>query len=464
MNNSEKEPNISNGSRLGLVVLRWNNRFRSPRCRVALTLSAAILTFLFLLVHTGYKHSLTNPPSTIDDQISYDSLGWSLSQGNGFVFDAQGSFLEPYRKVGTANKIPHWEKQTTAYRPPLYPALLSFGNQIFGRQFWWGRGINFLCVALTAGLIVWTVARIAGPIPATLAGISYSILDWRVRDAARHLLTESLAGFLVAVLTFLLVIYAANPRYRTALLAGLIFGLSILARGIFVLWTPILGILLLFIHRKKWAGWCNARSFKLTGTFFAAAFVVCAPWIIRNCAVTGAFMPMGTLGGMELSAGYSDEAYALNGVWNNLRGTPFYQDLDLAEREGVEKEVAYAKNSTSRAIAWSVQNWYKLPILIGMKILNESVLELYSFTFIPALFGLLFLMRQKEGWVYSVIIVAALFSVALTWSVRGRFLIPILYVTHVCAAIGIWCTFLAITINRNQTASLVNEPPVSHNR
>lgn len=446
---------------LGDFLLNWNCRFSTQFVRILFSGLAFLFAFAFLIVHTNAKHTLAGPIRILGDEISYDSIAWSLSKGEGILHDTTDSeFREPYEK-GIQNgdlqgPIPGWKHYVTGYRPPLYPLVLSIGNRAFGRQFWFGRGFNFLCVAGTCGLIVWVTFGLAGPIPAFLGGLGYAILDWRVRESARRLLTESFAVLLVALFAMVLIRYAKKPSTRMAILSGLLFGVAALSRGIFVLWTPVLIVLLLVIHRRKLIAIFSAESCKLLAAFLVCFGVVYSPWAIRNCLVTGEFMPLGTQGSMELSAGYSDIAYANGGLWNDLRPTGFYDDFDHEGLKGIELEVAYAQESKSRAVSWSLQNWYRLPLLVVMKLFNETVSEFYSFSLIPSILGFLFLLRREEGWVFCGLVLSVLFSVALTWSVAGRFLFPLMFINYVCAGVGFWAAFLAVTANREQTSTLMS--------
>jgi hypothetical protein len=87
-----------------------------------------------------------------------------------------------------------------------------------------------------------------------------------------------------------------------------------------------------------------------------------------------------------------------------------------------------------------IENWYKLPALAAMKVLNEFRPYRFEQAYLSAfaLLGLIAMRRRPEASVGWVLILAATISIALTWSVNGRFVVPLVFVIHVFAAIGLW--------------------------
>jgi hypothetical protein len=55
------------------------------------------------------------------------------------------------------------------------------------------------------------------------------------------------------------------------------------------------------------------------------------------------------------------------------------------------------------------------------------------------------LAQGVEGWVFGGLLLTNVVAVAVTWSVEGRFLVPLLFVFHVLAAMGLWSTLLVLT-------------------
>ncbi|MFG0334667.1 MAG: hypothetical protein ACF8TS_15025, partial [Maioricimonas sp. JB049] len=175
--------------------------------------SFVALSLVALLVHFAAKYGLDVPPSATGDEPSYDSIGWELSQGRGYRIDYSNErFLEPYlaasRSADPPLPVPEGRSGRTALRPPLFPLVIAGTDLLFGRQFWSVRVVNCVAMAATCGLIAHFACRHAGLIPAIAMAFGFLVLDVRTRLYARAILTEALAGLLVAGMT------AALLRYR----------------------------------------------------------------------------------------------------------------------------------------------------------------------------------------------------------------------------------------------------------
>ena len=89
-----------------------------------------------------------------------------------------------------------------------------------------------------------------------------------------------------------------------------------------------------------------------------------------------------------------------------------------------------------------MQNPTKLPVLALLKVWNEwrpyGVRQ--TFLLIFAALGLLFLLWRvpRAAAVYFCILTACTLSIAITWSVGGRFLVPVLPVAIGLSSLGMW--------------------------
>jgi hypothetical protein len=356
-------------------------------------------------------------------------------------------------------------------------------------------------------MITWTVCRLAGPVPALLAVIQFLVVDPRVRVNAREILTEGLACLLIAVLTVVLVRLANRPRFGAALLAGGIIGLAMLLRTMFVFWIPVLAVAIwltprysrhryaasslrasasaaregdapaeplggMDAHRgsdrqeprppsatrPKEQEQTTATSSALAAAFVLSACLLFAPWGVRNCMVLERLMPLGTQGTIELSAGYSDAAFARWGMWHNLEEAGFFVAIDRADQTELEWEVARADYSRRYAVEWCRRHPVQSALLPVMKVFQEfrphMSGDLYVLAF--ALLGLAHIRGTPEGRAWGMILTATAVGVALTWSVAGRFVVPMLYVLHCAAAVGVWQSLIACTVGR-QSCPAYNE-------
>ena len=410
-------------------LVKLNRRYDSARCRVALSAVVFALAFSTYIVHTHHRHSLTAVPSVTGDSAEYDSIAWELSHGRGFEIDlSDPDFRRPYlndpESAGTAADWPQERYGVTAKRPPLYVAVLSAGNLGFGRQFWFARVVNILCLSATCVLVTWTVARVAGPVPALIAAFQFVVVDWRTRFYGRELLTEAASALFVAVLAVLLIQMETRPRLRMAAAAGAVCGLAVMTRSIFVLWLPGLGLLLLRGGHVRHAAALHRSSLLRAGAFMVAAGVVVSGWWWRNCQILEGIAPLGTQGRMELAAGYSDMAFQSGGMWSNLREAGVYDSVLDPAQSGLEQEEAIANESTRLAGSWVTDNLHKLPMLAAGKVFHElrphGSGDLYVLSF--AVLGLLALRGSPECRVMCGLILACLIGVSLTWSTSGRLL------------------------------------------
>ncbi|VAX40724.1 hypothetical protein MNBD_PLANCTO02-3047, partial [hydrothermal vent metagenome] len=55
-----------------------------------------------------------------------------------------------------------------------------------------------------------------------------------------------------------------------------------------------------------------------------------------------------------------------------------------------------------------------------------------------SLWGMILLWKTEYGRVFQGLIATSIFAIGATWSVEGRFLVPLLFLIHVLAAIGCW--------------------------
>ncbi|MFO1095791.1 MAG: glycosyltransferase family 39 protein [Planctomycetaceae bacterium] len=469
-------------SRLGECMVRLlclNEQYATPRVRWLITLGVWIGSIAALMWAADRAVGLNSPPPVFGDEASYDALGWELAAGRGFALNlADPEFLKPYADLepaaaGQLATAPG--RGPIASRPPLLPLVMAGLNRMFGRQFRAVRLVNVAAMATVAALVAWTVCRLAGPLPALLGVFQFLVVDPRVRVASREILTEALACLLVAVLTLTLRQLFVRPRLTTALIAGAVVGLAVLLRTMFVLWLPVLLVMLWmtprYVRRAASGGAARqeprppdaelransptAGGVTLVAAFLMAAMVVFAPWGVRNCRVLGRFMPLGTQGTIELPSGYSDEAFARGGMWHNLDESGCFRSVDIETNTQLQREVARADYSSRLATAWCRAHPVQTALLPFMKVFQEfrphMSADLYVLAF--ALLGLAVVRGTPEGRAGGTILLAIAFSVGLTWSVAGRFVFPALYVLHCAAAIGVWTSVMACTLGRRDVAA-----------
>jgi hypothetical protein len=413
---------------------------------------------------------LNCPPTTGGDEPDYDSLGWELSHGRGYQFNfADPGFRAPYDAAARDQPELYFLMSTrvgaTAYRPPLFPLVIAGTDVLLGRQFWGIRLINGACVAATCGLVAHVVWRMAGLAPALLGAFVFVVIDYRTRLYSRAILTEAIACVLVALLALALTKSARTQRLYWAGVAGIVAGLGVLARNMMAAWLPGIALIIYLVARRSWppiettgtpdrdtsgprpAPAPRRRALAAAGVFLAATVAVLLPWMVRNCVALGAFMPLGIQGLNELSAGYSDVAFATGGVWSNAATRGFFDPIKNPGLPSLAQERTQARYSSGQAKRWVLENPGKALLLAPLKVFHEFRPRSPSEWFILglALVGLVQLAQGVEGWVFGGLLLTNVVAVAVTWSVEGRFLVPLLFVFHVLAAVGLWSTLLVPT-------------------
>lgn len=400
-------------------------------------------TALLFVSWVSWRFGLNHPPATSGDEPSYDSMAWELSSGGGFATDyRKPDFRELYDRAAQTNPdlytLPKTTAGTIAYRPPLYSVVMAATNLLLGRQLWGIRLIDILAMSATAGLLAHYLRRNFG-LHTSLAGVVLFVaVDTRTRLYARAILTEALACLLLTLLTLTLLRLAKTYRTRDVILAGFLAGLSVLTRSVVILWLPGLAVLLYVIFRRA-HDLPLRRALSSVALFSAVTVGVISPWAVRNTMVLGSFKPMGTQGLMELSAGYSDVAWEHRGVWQNLGQHGFFEDVTTRELTELEREVATAEFSRSRAMTWIRGNLWKLPVLAAMKLYHEfrPYTAPEAFILIMAVLGAIVHFPTRDGKILLAMILINASAIAVTWSVLGRFLVPQLFIIHVFSAIGL---------------------------
>ena len=414
---------------------------------------AMLLNLGVLGGHCLLSGQLTAAPSIHDDHIDYDSLGWEWSQGRGYQLHlTETSFRTAYTAPGLdehAAAVGADEPWSTASRPPLFPFLLAAGNKFFGRQFWFGRSVNLIAIAIACGLLATLAFRLAGTTAAVVAWMQFTLIDVRVRITSREFLTEAISVLVVAGLLCCLIRWydavktrrdptdtdqddrSAYPT-RWLVVSGVVLGVGMLLRTAFVLWLPVLVAMLIWLGGKR----CRS-SYTGAAVFALLALVVLSPWMVRNVAVLDSFQPLGTMGARDSYAAYSDRAIQTRGQWFSLLKSGFFDELD-PETRGLQAETARGALSSAKAKEWILSNPHKLPLLAVLRVMSEirprQLTDLYILAF--AVLGGILYRRSDEVRLSLGLILACLFGIAITWSVAGRFVFPILVPIHLLAALA----------------------------
>jgi len=229
--------------------------------------------FWFLLAGTlAVRTAMVLSPGALHD----DPDGYRLLAEN-LVWQGQFAF----------NGVP------TAYRPPLYPLLLT-------TCVIWGPAapaaiavVHVLLGVATVGLS-YHLARQLGLGSWSLLAAALVAVDPILLAQSAQVMTETLATFLVVVALLLLIRAGESPRWDRCLWAGVALGTVMLCRANLVVWVPLA---VCWIAWRR--GWRDRGFFSLVTTGAGIVLTV-APWAVRNHVLFGRPVVTTTHGGYTL--------------------------------------------------------------------------------------------------------------------------------------------------------------------
>lgn len=213
----------------------------------------------------------------------------------------------------------------TAFRPPLYPLVLSCLT-VEGHVSGWAVGVLQLVLGVATVGLVFALAR-AWQLGnwAILASLMVAC-DPILLNQATLVMTETLATFLAVVSLLCLSRLTRNPTATIAALAGASLALAGLCRPTFLVWLAAVALALLLARRATWK-----RGLANVIVCLIAALLVLAPWTYRNSQQFGTPIVATTHGGYTLLLGNNRHFYrhvreqGWSAVWD---ARPLQQELD----------------------------------------------------------------------------------------------------------------------------------------
>lgn len=202
----------------------------------------------------------------------------------------------------------------TAYRPPLYPLMLT-GCVALGEHARVAIGVlHVLLGVATVGLVLllgrwWGLGNRGAAIAALLVACDPILLS-----QSAQVMTETPAAFLATLgLVMLTLSLRQSHCYAwTAMTTGIALGLGALCRPTFLLWTIVAGAALVYF---RW----RSASYR-TLAFMLGVLIVLSPWAIRNQIQFGRPIVATTHGGYTLLLANNPEFYQWlrSGSWGSV--------------------------------------------------------------------------------------------------------------------------------------------------
>jgi 4-amino-4-deoxy-L-arabinose transferase-like glycosyltransferase len=248
--------------------------------------------FVFALgVRLLYWAVVTPDWVPLSDSAQYLEIAGNIADGEGY-----------------ASRFPQFEVHPSAFRPPLYPALLAPLQWIFGEALWPGRLLNALLGATTAVLAGVFAARVAGRGAGVAAALAVSLYPSLV---ANDVVTLSEPIGLVLLLAAMLFALDRRP-----IPAGVAVGLLLLTRPNAYLLVVVLAVW--FLARENW---------KRALVFVGIALVVVVPWSVRNAVQVGT-PRLTTSDGLSFAGVYAPQAQR-QGKFVDPVFNPAFNDTEL---------------------------------------------------------------------------------------------------------------------------------------
>jgi 4-amino-4-deoxy-L-arabinose transferase-like glycosyltransferase len=250
--------------------------WRRGTLAVAAAIVAAIAIKAFLLfVAIPYLQGMS--PTTYQAEMFpdwYDRIAMNLVEGNGYRF--------------------YPDTTATMLRTPGWVIVLAGIFSVFGHSLAATKVFNLIFSFATACLVFVLGKRVTksnrlGLLAATITFLHPGILIADSRGGAESFLTLSLVAFI-------LLIYRALETEATKdyLIAGFALGVVLIIKSTAALFPPFLFLYLIALRPS----FERARHAAVrVGAVALAAGVVLSPWIVRNYALSGEFVPAMSVGG-----------------------------------------------------------------------------------------------------------------------------------------------------------------------
>ena len=185
----------------------------------------------------------------------------------------------------------------TAFRPPVYPLILSLGMFLGIPHGIWVGGIHILFGVLTV-LLTYRVALMMSRKPVALLAATLVCVDPILLNQSVLTMTETTATLLGILAIWLLVRTVDNANKLNIVLTGVTLGVAGLCRPTFFVFAAMGLLVLMFSKTVPWKE--QLRTNLLVG---CCLLVTIAPWVIRNQISLGKPVLATTHGGYTLLLG-----------------------------------------------------------------------------------------------------------------------------------------------------------------
>ncbi len=404
---------------------------------------ALFLALIVLTVAIRASVLYINRESLTEDPDSYRSYAESLYEHHDFLRNGHAS----------------------AWRPPLYPVILSAFLALPILFAFLVAILHLLCGTATTALTV-AVGRALGLRRFALVAGLLVTLDPILLFESTHVMNETLATFLAAFSLGAFARLVKSSRSPWAIASGAAVGLCILTRPAFLLW----GLFLWPCIAKKVE---RRRALRSALLYLAGLAMVLAPWSLRNLVSLGSPSVTTTHGGYTLLLANNEQFYDFlksrqgSAHWDSGRFVNDWQSRlsqNQIDNELAEDRFAYqlARRSIQtdpggfiRSVIYRWQSFWRLTpqkaeASVGLRrdLLRMAVTWWYFIEFALALFGLLEIQKRSQPtWTAALLLVLSFVLVHTFYWTDMRMRAPIMPVVALLAMAG--CQWIASRRFRN---------------
>jgi hypothetical protein len=268
----------------------------------------ALLVLVLAALAVRGRVMLSNQHLLHADTDGYREISWNLYHDGHFALSTD-FFYHP--------------AQPTAYRPPLYPVLITAFFLLPERN----SAIGLFHVLLGVGTVI-GVYRLGElwqlPVAGSLIATGLVIVDPLLVHLSRQVMNETLSAFLAMWTLVALALFVREPVVWRGLLAGALAGLCVLCRPTFLAWLVCVTVALPFVVPVA-----RRHSAILSAVFLLGAAVAISPWPIRNWREFGRPIVTTTHGGYTLWLANNSSLYEWlrTGEWGSVwDASPFHSD------------------------------------------------------------------------------------------------------------------------------------------
>ena len=237
------------------------------------------------------------------------------------------------------------------FRGPLYPYLLAFFLLITGKALFWVRFIQII-IAASSAVMVYIIGRKAfSQKVGIVSGLAYAAYGTIIFYESMLLIPVTFI-FLNLLAVYLLLKYQGDYNPKKWLLAGLVVGLSAIARPNILLLAPFFMIWIYFGFRQLKE---IKKRLLIPLVYLVGILIPVLSVTVRNIAVTGEAVLISSQGGVNLYIGNNPDTEGLTMMMPEVKlneALPWHE-FTLATREAAEKEVGHSLTAGEESSFWT---------------------------------------------------------------------------------------------------------------